>query len=201
MGFKVVTDVDKHNRAISDKKLVDQNDVSVRPIPLSSKSIYAMKPPANQELIDVLREHEVPFRAASTKASNNIANVARAGIFMVYILFIRKMYQSMGGGGGKGSDAPGKLATFTGGEPIAKFEDIEGIDDAKFEVMELVDTLRNPKKYEILGARAPTGLLLEGPPGTGECVYMCLCCVYGDGGIGGGGSRFGRGFECIYREG
>jgi ATP-dependent Zn protease len=34
--------------------------------------------------------------------------------------------------------------------------------------MELVDTLRNPKKYEIMGARAPTGLLLEGPPGTGK---------------------------------
>lgn len=35
------------------------------------------------------------------------------------------------------------------------------------EVMELVDTLRHPEKYAILGARAPTGLLLEGPPGTG----------------------------------
>ena len=97
----------------------------------------------------------------------------------------------MGGGGGAqggGSGAPGKLATFAPGEPLVKFEDIEGIDDAKFEVMELVDTLRNPKKYEILGARAPTGLLLEGPPGTGECFYgccfflrvfilvVCVCC-------------------------
>ena len=40
--------------------------------------------------------------------------------------------------------------------------------------MELVDTLRNPKKYEILGARAPTGLLLEGPPGTGEYIVFIL---------------------------
>ena len=71
---------------------------------------------------------------------------------------------------GGGSGAPGKLATFSPGEPLVKFDDIEGIDDAKFEVMELVDTLRNPKKYEILGARAPTGLLLEGPPGTGKTM-------------------------------
>lgn len=43
---------------------------------------------------------------------------------------------------------------------------LTGIDDAKHEVMELVDTLRFPDKYAVLGARAPTGLLLEGPPGT-----------------------------------
>ncbi|ACI65452.1 predicted protein, partial [Phaeodactylum tricornutum CCAP 1055/1] len=54
--------------------------------------------------------------------------------------------------------------------PMASFEEIQGIDDAKLEVMELVDTLRNPEKYAILGARAPTGLLLEGPPGTGKTM-------------------------------
>ncbi len=83
------------------------------------------------------------------------------------------MYGGGGGGAGGGSGAPGKLATFTPGEALVKFDDIEGIDEAKFEVMELVDTLRNPKKYEILGARAPTGLLLEGPHGTGEkCLFF-----------------------------
>ncbi|KAL7534682.1 hypothetical protein ACHAXR_006031 [Thalassiosira sp. AJA248-18] len=154
IGFRVITDAEKHAK-------------------LSQKSIYAVKPPASQDLIDTLREHDVPFRAASTKASNNLATMARISIFAVYILFLRKMYQTMGGGGGAsggGSGAPGKLATFSAGEKLVNFEDIEGIDDAKFEVMELVDTLRNPKKYEILGARAPTGLLLEGPPGTGKTM-------------------------------
>lgn len=55
----------------------------------------------------------------------------------------------MGGGGSSANNGPGKLATFSNDEPLVKFEDIEGIDDAKFEVMELVDTLRNPKKYEV----------------------------------------------------
>ena len=169
VGFRVITDAEKHAKALLDKKLVQKNDVAIRPIPLSKKSIFAMKPPASQDLIDKLREHEVPFRAASMKASNNIATIARLSIFMVYLLFLRRIYQTMSGGGaGGGSSGPGKLATFSSGEPLVKFDDIEGIDDAKFEVMELVDTLRNPKKYEILGARAPTGLLLEGPPGTGE---------------------------------
>ena len=74
----------------------------------------------------------------------------------------------MGGGSGSNSDTPGKLASPVGNLPLASFQDIQGIDDAKLEVMELVDTLRNPEKYAILGARAPTGLLLEGPPGTGK---------------------------------
>jgi len=173
VGFKVLTDTEKHAKALLDTKLVKANDVAVREIPLSQKSIYAMKPIASQDLIDTLREHEVPFRAASMKASNNMASIARFSIFAVYLLFLRKMYQTMNGGGQQGSGGPGKLATFTNGEPLVKFDDIEGIDDAKFEVMELVDTLRNPKKYEILGARAPTGLLLEGPPGTGE-LYAIL---------------------------
>ena len=172
VGFRVVTDQEKHELALIDKKLVQKKDVSVIAPAESTRTIYAMKPLASQELIETLREHEVPFRAASTKGANTAANVARFSIFLVYLLFLSRMYKAMGGGGaGGGSGAPGKLATFSPGEPLVKFDDIEGIDDAKFEVMELVDTLRNPKKYEILGARAPTGLLLEGPPGTGAFYF------------------------------
>ncbi|KAK1738618.1 ATP-dependent zinc metalloprotease, FtsH family [Skeletonema marinoi] len=172
VGFRVVTDKEKHELALIDKKLVQKEDVSVIAPAESTRTIYAMKPMASQELIETLREHEVPFRAASTKGANTAANVARFSIFLVYLLFLSRMYKAMGGGGGTGggSGAPGKLATFTPGEALVKFDDIEGIDEAKFEVMELVDTLRNPKKYEILGARAPTGLLLEGPPGTGKTM-------------------------------
>ena len=177
VGFRVVTDKEKHELALIDKKLVQKEDVSVIAPAESTSTIYAMKPMASQELIETLREHEVPFRAASTKGANTAANVARFSIFLVYLLFLSRMYKAMGGGGGAGggSGAPGKLATFTPGEALVKFDDIEGIDEAKFEVMELVDTLRNPKKYEILGARAPTGLLLEGHPGTGEKCFFLFC--------------------------
>lgn len=151
IGFTVVTDAEKHARALLDKKLVATQDVSVQPI-LSPKRCLTIKPPASQELMDRLRENSVPFRAASTKGANTAGNVARFSVFLLYVLFLRRMYQAMGGGGGAGAsggNGPGKLATFSKDEPLVKFEDIEGIDDAKFEVMELVDTLRNPKKYEV----------------------------------------------------
>ncbi|KAL7547440.1 hypothetical protein ACHAWF_010733, partial [Thalassiosira exigua] len=177
VGFRVASDDDAHAEALLDKKLVASDDVSVRPVPANRRSLYALRPPAPQELLDRLRERRVPFRAASTAGANNLATLARASIFVIYVLFLGRMYRAMGGGGGGGggaggmSGAPGKLATFSAEDgPMVTFEDIEGIDDAKFEVMELVDALRNPKKYEILGARAPTGLLLEGPPGTGKTM-------------------------------
>ena len=161
VGFHLSQDEEKHQVALQDKKL-GEDDPAAKFI--GKRRVYAMKPPANQDLIDFLRGNGIPFRAASTRGSNAAATVARSAIFLVYVLFLLRMYRSMSGGGGSG-DTPGKLALSMDDETIVKFEDIEGIDKAKFEVMEFVDTLRHPQKYAILGARPPTGLLLEGPPG------------------------------------
>lgn len=51
-----------------------------------------------------------------------------------------------------------------------KFSDVAGIDEEKLELVELVDYLKNPKKYAEAGARAPKGVLMEGPPGTGKTL-------------------------------
>jgi hypothetical protein len=133
---------------------------------------YTRKVPASPELIQFFRDNDAPFSAAPIPRTNSLAVVARSAIVAFYLLILFRMYKTftgqMGGGSGSNSDTPGKLASTVGNLPLASFQDIQGIDDAKLEVMELVDTLRNPEKYAILGARAPTGLLLEGPPGTGK---------------------------------
>lgn len=131
-------------------------------------SAYSRKVSASQELVDKLRENKVSFAAATAPRASSIGLVLRTAMVAFYFLILFRIYKTVSSAGGNSkSDVPGKLAQ-TSDLPRASFDEIQGIDDAKAEVMELVDALRNPDKYAILGARAPTGLLLVGPPGTGS---------------------------------
>ncbi len=63
-----------------------------------------------------------------------------------------------------------KAKLFAKGKQDVKFEDVAGIDEAKRELTEIVDFLKNPAKYKKIGARTPKGVLLVGPSGTGKCI-------------------------------
>jgi ATP-dependent Zn protease len=130
---------------------------------------YSRKVAASPELLDHLRTNKIPFTAARQRRANSLGVAVRTVVLGFYMLILFRMYKSFSGNSGAG-DTPGKLASTSSTLPLASFNDIQGIDEAKMEVMELVDTLRNPEKYAILGARAPKGLLLEGPPGTGKTM-------------------------------
>lgn len=92
----------------------------------------------------------------------------------LWILLMRKM-----GGGGGGGAGPGgifnigksKATLFDKGTKVnITFADVAGLDEAKVEVMEIVDFLKSPKKYTALGGKIPKGALLVGPPGTGKTL-------------------------------
>jgi cell division protease FtsH len=82
------------------------------------------------------------------------------------------MRQMQGGGGGKGAMSFGKSKARLLGEDQIKtmFADVAGCDEAKEDVSELVDFLRDPSKFQKLGGRIPTGILMVGPPGTGKTL-------------------------------
>jgi cell division protease FtsH len=93
-------------------------------------------------------------------------------IGFLFIMMMRKM-GGPGGGGGGGifNIGKSKATLFEKGTKVnINFNDVAGLDEAKVEVMEIVDFLKNPKKYTTLGGKIPKGALLVGPPGTGKTL-------------------------------
>lgn len=95
----------------------------------------------------------------------------------IFLIFYNLMFRRMGGGGGAGGGASifnigrSKAQLFDKDTKVNKtFKDVAGLQEAKLEVMEIVDFLQNPKKYTNLGGKIPKGVLLVGPPGTGKTL-------------------------------
>jgi len=96
-------------------------------------------------------------------------------IVIVVIIWIFIMRRVSGGAGGPGAQifniGKSKATLFDQNSKVTiTFEDVAGLDEAKEEVMEVVDFLKNPKKYTALGGKIPKGVLLVGPPGTGKTL-------------------------------
>ena len=95
-------------------------------------------------------------------------------IVLIWVLLMRKMGGGAGGGAGPGgifNIGKSKAQLFDKGTKVnITFNDVAGLDEAKVEVMEIVDFLKNPKKYTSLGGKIPKGALLVGPPGTGKTL-------------------------------
>ena len=96
--------------------------------------------------------------------------------FLMILLFTVLIFRSMsrgsgGGGGGVFNVGKAKAQMFDKDSKIkVTFKDVAGMEGAKTEIMEIVDFLRNPKKYNDLGGKIPKGALLVGPPGTGKTL-------------------------------
>ena len=92
---------------------------------------------------------------------------------LLFVMMMRKMGGASSGGGPGGifSIGKSKATLFDKGTRVnINFGDVAGLDEAKVEVMEIVDFLKNPKKYTALGGKIPKGALLVGPPGTGKTL-------------------------------
>ena len=87
----------------------------------------------------------------------------------IYWIFTRRMRQQMGGGGAL-SFGRNKAKLYDRTDMKTTFDDVAGVDEVETELVELVDYLKSPKKFEAIGARIPKGVLLAGPPGTGKTL-------------------------------
>ena len=91
-------------------------------------------------------------------------------ILIMVGFFLLIFRQAKDGAQGIFSFGQSKAKLFTKDQPQKKFSDVAGVDEAKKELEEVVDFLKNPGKYKEIGARTPKGVLLVGPPGTGKTL-------------------------------
>jgi cell division protease FtsH len=100
--------------------------------------------------------------------------------FAIWALVFRRFAERQGLGGLM-SVGRSRAKIYVETQTKTRFSDVAGVDEAKAELMEVVDFLKNPKEYGILGARIPKGILLVGPPGTGKT--MLAKAVAGEAGV------------------
>jgi cell division protease FtsH len=120
--------------------------------------------------VDALNQHNVAIDAkdASVSVTAWILNFLPWLLLIGFYLFLFKQMQA--GGAKAFSFGKSKAKLLTGDTPKITFADVAGADEAKQELQEIIEFLRDPQKFTKLGGRLPKGALLVGPPGTGKTL-------------------------------
>jgi cell division protease FtsH len=127
-------------------------------------------PQKRKEILDLLQEKNIPTKIVSSSGFWSSILIWVFPFGLIIFLWIMMMRQS--GQMGRTAMSFGKTRAKMAGESDDKvtFADVAGCPEAKEELMEVVDFLKEPEKYQTLGGRMPKGMLLVGPPGTGKTL-------------------------------
>ena len=155
---------------------VEVDGLTIRGEGIDGRQFETIQPQiVDKALIDDFLDHNVTFKGERPEQQSIWTQllVASFPILVIIAVFMFFMHQMQGGGGGRGGPlAFGKSKAKLLGEDQIKttFADVAGVDEAKEDVKELVDFLREPGKFQKLGGQIPRGTLMVGPPGTGKTL-------------------------------
>ncbi|WP_431064043.1 ATP-dependent zinc metalloprotease FtsH [Methylotuvimicrobium sp.] len=129
--------------------------------------------PNDAKMIDELLEYGVKIKVTSPPKQSMLMQIFISWapmllLIAVWVYFFRR--QQGGGMGGQMNFGKSKAKLLEENQIKVKFTDVAGVEEAKEDVVEMVDFLRDPAKYEFLGGQIPRGVLMVGPPGTGKTL-------------------------------
>ncbi|MCC5982043.1 MAG: ATP-dependent metallopeptidase FtsH/Yme1/Tma family protein, partial [Oceanicaulis sp.] len=140
---------------------------------LAGGQSFRTEVPGDAQVTNALREHGVQITARpAAEGGMNLLGILLSWFPMllliaVWIFFMRQMQSGGRGAMGFGKSKAKLLTEKTG---RVTFEDVAGVDEAKDELAEIVEFLKDPSKFQRLGGKIPKGALLVGPPGTGKTL-------------------------------
>jgi len=158
-------------------KAVEIDGLTIQALRRDNSTFETIRPYAVEDpkLMDDLLANEVEVKGKKPEQQSLWSQLLVASfpiliIIIVFMFFMRQMQGGAGGRGGPMAFGKSKAKQLTEDQIKTTFADVAGVDEAKEDVQELVEFLRDPSKFQKLGGRIPRGVLMAGPPGTGKTL-------------------------------
>ena len=133
--------------------------------------VFSMSVPLQaDEFLPLLRAHKVDIVQKETPKPSVLGSILTTVLPVLLLMGLLFFFLNQQGGGGKISQFGKSRAKLNSDKKKANFSDVAGADEVKEELEEIVEFLKNPKKFNAIGAKIPKGVLLYGPPGTGKTL-------------------------------
>jgi cell division protease FtsH len=137
----------------------------------NGQSFRTFSPPQFENLVNTMLDKGVEVNARDANSSSWLGHIISWTPIVIMIAFLIFFMRQMQGSGNRAlSFGKSKAKLSSSQQKKVTFKDVAGVDEAKEELQEIIDFLREPQKFQKLGGRIPKGVLLMGPPGTGKTL-------------------------------
>lgn len=162
--------LERANKGLINEVVIQGDHISGKNV--DGTSFQAVAPPNDPELIKILREKGIRFSVVPPEQTSWYMSILISWFPMLLLLgiWIFFMRQMQSGGGKALSFGKSRARLLNDSKNRTTFKDVAGVEEAKEELQEIIEFLKEPQKFSKLGGKLPKGVLLVGPPGTGKTL-------------------------------